>query len=99
MKKIYVGFKRPKTVAEFITKLFDNKQIYGEYYSSVTTFYDKECINIQCYKNKYRSFDDVYLIIKTYYPSYNRSKLMKVLITLTFKNFVNLNIHGLNYLI
>lgn len=76
MEKIYVNFKKPKTVKEFITEFFTKNQYTVSTLKSTTTYKNIECTEIQCKPYKYRSFDDFYKIIKTYYPSYTRKKLI-----------------------
>lgn len=75
MEKIYVNFKKPKTIKKFI-ELFFIKVPYHNALKSSTTYSDENCTIIQCNRYKYRSFDDFYKIIKTYYPSYTKKKLM-----------------------
>lgn len=87
MKKIYVKFKRPKTVKEFIVKLY---KIYDgswlDIYRSVATYHDVECTKLQCESNTRRSIDDAYAIVKTYYPSITKTKLLKHLLCIEMTN-------------
>lgn len=85
MEKIYVSFKKPKTVKEFITEFFTKNQYTVSTLKSTTTYKNIECTEIQCKPYKYRSFDDFYKIIKTYYPSYTRKKLMLKLLETKIK--------------
>lgn len=79
--KIYVNFEAPATLAEFLDKYFD----YGYNINNVRgieTYYDKECTTIQCVSGKYRSFDDLMLLAKTYYPDTTPADLMRELLLL-----------------
>src|SRR5882757_5488634 len=81
---IYTKFGRQKTIRQFIKKFFDNG-VGTSSRTNVTTFHDKECNLIQCYPGKYRSFEDIFECIQTYYPSITIQKLMHILLTTTFK--------------
>jgi hypothetical protein len=74
---IYVNFKRPRSVKEFITLLYSYHN--GSYLTSVETYSNKECTVIQCKKGKYRSIDEILEILQTYYPSLSIKKLIKSL--------------------
>ena len=50
-------------MASFLEELFHKE------YGFPTTYCDKKCTKIQCYRGKNRSIDDVMCLIKTYYPS------------------------------
>lgn len=75
--------KKPKTIKKFLEFYFTHKNNNQLYSSSLSTYYDKECTNIQCICNKLRSFDDMYMITKTYYPSITVKKLITILVNLT----------------
>lgn len=53
------------SIQEFIVNLFNHRD--GYHFFSVETYSDKDCKIIQCYRNKYRSIDDLYNILNTYY--------------------------------
>jgi hypothetical protein len=80
---IYVKFaekEKPKTVREFLHKFFS---CYGaDYLKNVTTYRNKECTHIQCEAGKYRSFDDVFELVKTYYPTVSIGRIFKIMLTL-----------------
>lgn len=84
---IYVKFaeeSKPKTVREFLNKFFSS---YKEgYIRNVETYLDKECTVLQCEANKYRSFDDIFELVKTYYPTVKINTIFKILLTLKPKD-------------
>lgn len=95
--KLYVKFKIPETLKEFlITFFFDDKKFkdYFTYkpYCSYDTYSDEECTKIQCYPCKMRSFDDLMLLANTYYPNTDAKTLMFEIMNLNHKNN-----HGLIY--
>jgi hypothetical protein len=83
--KLYVKIKRRTKVKDFIADLFT----YGISKDAikdrvilkvmVPSYYDKKLTKEQCGIVSYRSFDDLLLIVKTYYPSYTAKKLIKLL--------------------
>lgn len=79
---IYVKFakkKKPRTVLEFLDKFY-NKAVYSNtYLRASVTFFDKECKKVQCDRVS-RSFDDLLIMINTYYPSIKPLKLMHYLL-------------------
>lgn len=81
-KKLYVKFKRPRSLKEFIIKYYnlENPQNHTMYFygPSTNTYYDKECKKIHCNRT-YRSWDDLYIIFKTYYPSLSKAKCFDTL--------------------
>jgi hypothetical protein len=78
---IYVKFKKPKTVKEFLYTFFCTERIgYG-----CTTYNDEACTSIQCYNDKMRSFDEVYLMVKTYFPIATRRRVIHEILTLDYK--------------
>lgn len=81
-EKLYVKFKRPKSLKEFIIKYYDldrpEKHPSYFYGPSTNTYNDIECTTLHC--NKYcRSWDDLYIIFKTYYPSLSKAKCFDTL--------------------
>ncbi len=79
MKKIYVNFEIPAIIREFLLKFFS----HGIFRGAVETFNDKECTIQQCRANKYRSFDDMFDVIKTYFPNTTEKEFLNELITLS----------------
>ena len=80
---IYVKFaeeNKPKTVREFLNKFFSSHS--EGYLRNVKTYSDKECTILQCNSDKYRSFDDIFELVKTYYPIVSIGTIFKILLTL-----------------
>lgn len=87
--KIYVNFEKPRTAKEFLKKFYYSEN--GPFLKANATYKDENCKFLQCPKNRMRSFDDLLVLIKTYYPSYNAKKLMHLLLTIDYgyeKNFM-----------
>ncbi len=80
--KIYVNFARPRTAKEFLKRFYYNGN--RPFLQASATYQDKACKNFQCSKEKFRSFDDLLMLITTYYPSYNAKKLMRLLLTIDY---------------
>lgn len=85
MSKIYVKFKRPRTVKDFVYKFFSENCPSGSQMGAVTTFLDKECTRVQCHANKMRSFDDLLAAVNTYFPTASPKLLIKCLLTVNIK--------------
>ena len=84
---IYVKFaeeNKPKTVREFLHKFFSSYK--EQYLRNVKTYSDKECTILQCNSDKYRSFDDIFELVKTYYPTVSIGTIFKILLTLKPKH-------------
>tara|TARA_R110000851_G_C12938072_1_gene551966 strand:- start:106 stop:639 length:534 start_codon:yes stop_codon:yes gene_type:complete len=79
--KLYVKFKRPKTIKQFLTKFY-SEVLHVKYRFPIQTYFDKACTKMQCRKHTYRSIDDLFILVKTYYPSATLKKLMKILVQL-----------------
>ncbi len=78
---IYVKFKKPNTVKEFLYTFFTSDRVgYGTY-----TYHDEACTSIQCYNDKMRSFDDIYDMVKTYFPKATRRRVIHEILTLDYK--------------
>lgn len=75
-KQLFVTFEKPRTVQQFLA-LF-----YKDGYAGTTL--KKNLINgtliNHCNFGKDRSFDDLYILLKTYYPSLTRVKIFEHLI-------------------
>lgn len=70
--KLYVQLpnnKRPRSIKEFLLWFFKG--------GTSGTYYNKNITNIQCRRNAQRSFYDIYLVTKTYYPSLTIKKFAK----------------------
>ena len=84
---IYVKFaeeSKPKTVREFLNKFFSSCK--EGYIRNVETYLDKECTVLQCKADKYRSFDDIFELVKTYYPTVSIGTIFRILLTLKPKH-------------
>ena len=84
---IYVKFaeeSKPKTVREFLHKFFSSYK--DQYLRNVKTYSNKECTILQCDSDKYRSFDDIFELVKTYYPTVSIGTIFKILLTLKPKH-------------
>lgn len=78
MNKLYVKFKKPRNILDFI-KLFYSINRNKETLNAQPTYLDKECNNLHC-NLYYRSFDDIFTLVKTYYPSTTEKILMNILL-------------------
>lgn len=84
MKKIYTKTGRSKNVSDFISNLFNSKT--AGFYRAETTYKDKKHTKIQCDPNKYRTFQDVYDSVKTYYPNVTVKKVFSEILKLKKEN-------------
>lgn len=75
---IYVNIERQRTLKEFLTLLYSNKNTNG-YLTCIKSFEDELCTIKQCDADKYRSIEEILEIINTYYPSITMKRLAKVL--------------------
>ena len=78
---IYVKFKKPDTLKEFIKLFFSSPKDSGDTMLNVETYSDIECKTIQCQANKFRSFDNVLELVWTYFPEVTISDLVHELLT------------------
>lgn len=75
MNKIYVkNFKRTRT-----TKIEDifKRLITISYKIGNSTYYDKECTQLQCEAHRSRSLTDIVKIVQTYFPNSNYKNIFK----------------------
>lgn len=79
---IYLKIEKPKTIEELLLQLFTFK---GHYHTGTTTYLDEACTQIQCEENKWRSFDDVYELVNTYFPNTDEKEVMRQLLILPLK--------------
>lgn len=78
---IYVKFKAPKTLREFLKEFFSNSPFsWGAY--AQATYKDKECTKCQCSAHRSRSIQDMWDIAKTYYPNTELLTLVSELVAL-----------------
>ena len=82
-RKIYVQFKKPKTVRAFLKSFFLGGNTM---YYSVITYEDKECKRQQCGPNRMRSFDDIFDCVKTYFPAVSEKRVLHELLTAGYSN-------------
>ena len=82
--KIYTTFGRQKTVRIFLEKLFSSEYNFQRI-QNICTYLDPECKIVQCYKDKFRSFDDIYDCVNTYYKNITPKALIHLLLTLNKK--------------
>jgi hypothetical protein len=88
--KLYVKFKIPETLKEFlITFFFDDRKFKDEFeyrqYYSYETYSDEKCTQVQCYAGKMRSFDDLIILANTYYPNTDEKTLMLEIMNLDYR--------------
>ena len=79
---LYVQFaieERPRSVRLFLKQFYSrHKDPYTAYPHN--TYNDPGCRNLHCDK-AYRSFDDLYELVKTYYPSITLKQMVDILLT------------------
>lgn len=80
IEKIYVKFEIPERIQEFLVRFFDSKW-EPDRVLNVETYLDVECTKVQCIAHKYRSFDDMFIIVNTYFPGTTEKELMHLLLT------------------
>lgn len=88
MKKLYVKFKKPRTIQQFLYLFYTNKQRnqnlgspYANKLNAGVIYSDEKCNNT--YEGKIfirRSFDDLFKLVKTYYPSTTKAIMFKHLL-------------------
>lgn len=90
-KKLYIkelkGKSRPSSVIKFLELfLFEKNLITIRNLGAKATYKDKDCVERkQCDSRRMRSFDDILIVTKTYYPSITPKKLFHILLTTIFK--------------
>jgi hypothetical protein len=100
--KLYVTFEIPKTIREFLILFYFDKKTFREefvYRSSVShrTYSDKECKVLQCYESKIRSFDDLMILVNTYYPDTDAKTLMLEILNLDYREEKNKLLYPMFY--
>jgi hypothetical protein len=78
---LYVKIEKQETIKQFLTLLFSSTFRRG-YLTSLSSYTDSDFLELQCEEGKYRSFDEVFEIITTYYPETTVVELMNELINL-----------------
>ena len=87
---IYVKFaeeKKPKSIKEFLIKFFNSYS--QQCIRNVPTYHNKEYTILQCSADRYRSFDDIFELVQTYYKTATVGKIFKILLTLYPKNGID----------
>lgn len=84
IEKIYVSFKAPETLREFLEKFF-SVEYRDDRRTAVATWTNEICTTRQCVENKWRSVDDMMIIVNTYYPNTDVKELLHILLTLNLK--------------
>ena len=64
----------PKTPLDLLYIMYTK----GSTYCKIYTYYDKECTNIQGDENR-RSFDDLYILFKTYFPEITKKEVLELI--------------------
>ncbi len=82
---IYLKIDKPNTIQELLLQLFS---CYGYYNTGAETYFDEACTQIQCESNKWRSFDDIFEIVNTYFPNTEEKEIMHELLILPLLNFM-----------
>lgn len=82
MNKIYVNIKRyrKETPEDFFDRIH-----YGDY-TTLSTYYDKDCIVMQCSAGSRRSFSDLYKIMRTYYSKITHKQLISIIYKKCLRN-------------
>lgn len=83
--KIYVNFKIPKTVREFL-KAYFSVWNGSSHVRNITTYSDKACTEVQCTASRNRSFREVCDCVQTYFPNITDKTIFRILLTLNLKN-------------
>ena len=75
MDKLYVNYKKKykETPEEFFNRLYESS------YGFPTTYKDVDCNYQQCINGSDRSFNDLYRLMKTYYPRITHKQLIKII--------------------
>jgi len=84
MKKLYTKVPRQKSMAKFLELFLCNSYTALTCYANAT-YYNKKCTKLHCKKNKWRGFDDLFILMKTYYKTITPKKLMLLLISIKYK--------------
>lgn len=74
----------PKKANDFLQMYFISKNNHNTNYgcnsTSLATYHDKSCLKPHCNRHRMRSFDDLYMIMKNYYPMTTVKGLFKRLL-------------------
>lgn len=84
---IYVDFKKPKTIEEFLKKIFSYR-MGSDSVRNIETYENENCTYLQCPKGKLRSFDDILECVNTYFPEIDYKEVFKALLRLQVKDAI-----------
>ena len=80
---IYLKIEKPKTISELLLKLLITEN--GAYNSGNATYSDEACTEVQCEAGKWRSFDDIFELVNTYFPNTDEKTTMLEIMALDIK--------------
>lgn len=81
--KIYLKLgNKPKSIKELLLLLFSHGEDTRR--TNVETYLDEACLSVQCNRNKYRSLDEVVMIVTTYFPKASLKEIIHELLVLDF---------------
>lgn len=81
---LYVKFGKQETIEKFLEKFYGI--IGSDRRDAVETYFDKECYDIHCQQKRYRSFDDIFELVNTYYPKTDPKTVFHTLLTLDVRD-------------
>ena len=86
--KIYVSFRRPRTVKEFLIMFYqlNSASFVDGSGRAVQTYRDKNCKVIQCGLGRLRSPQDIYDCVRTYFPNVRLDTVFSTLLKLKTKD-------------
>ncbi len=76
MDKLYTKIEKQSTLKEFLEKFFSHPKVYTKYITGHATYYDEECTRMHCHQGRYRSFDDLLILVNTYYDNITPEELI-----------------------
>ena len=76
---IYLKIDKPNSIEDVLLNLFAFK---GHYHTGVETYFDEACTQVHCDANKWRSFDDIFEIVNTYFPNTDVKEVIHQLLIL-----------------
>jgi len=83
MSKIYIKIdKRPKNIKQLLEIFYRANKGTSYSHYALPTYFDKECTKEQCRAGAYRSFDDVYLLCKTYFSIVSPKRVIHEMLNL-----------------
>jgi hypothetical protein len=81
--KELIGKTKPRSVSRFLDIFFIAAPELRSTYRLRTsaTYSDSKCTLLHCTEGRMRSYDDLYLLVKTYYPKIAHKRLIRILLT------------------